>query len=99
MDALTAEMHAVLMHLGQNPGCISHRMEHYIEHIFHLLPADHETIALQYFGILGKTAVPLDRLAETNGYSLETIAMQIETDLRRLAVTPEWQMVRRLIQF
>lgn len=94
MDRLTKELQAFLVKMHYEPEAISHQMEHYMEHLFHLLPPDEEEAVLHYFGVLGHEQQSLNELACVYNLSPEDMMQQIDSHLRRLAVTPEWQMMK-----
>ncbi|MBR1463586.1 MAG: hypothetical protein IJ604_09480 [Prevotella sp.] len=94
MDTLTKELQAFLVMMHYQPDRISHQMEHYMEHLLHLLPPDDEEAVLHYFGILGHEQLSLNELAQERSLSPEDMMQQIDQHLRRLAVTPEWQMLK-----
>lgn len=96
MDSLSVELQDFLILLGRNPKAVSHKVEHYIKHILQLLPCDEEKILVQYYGLFGSDVKTLDYIAHEHGISAERLQTVIATSLRRLAVTPEWQMVKQL---
>lgn len=97
MDALSAELQDFLIRLGSRPESVSHKMEHYIEHLLHLLDHDDEQMLRQYYGLFGSQVLPLDHIADGHGTSADSTLKTIESCLRRLAVTPEWQMLRQMV--
>ncbi len=50
-------------------------------------------IILSRFGIFGMQVKPLQAIAEKYGLSIEQMADIIRKDLRRISITPEWQMM------
>ena len=97
MDALSQELHDFLIRLGQNPGCVSEKVRHYVKHIMHLVYADDEDMLQQYYGLFGNDVKPLEDIARERKVSTDTMLRIIEADLRKMAVSPEWQMVKQLI--
>ncbi len=97
MDALSQELHDFLIRLGQNPGCVSEKVRHYVKHIMHLVYADDEDMLQQYYGLFGNDVKPLEDIARERKVSTDTMLKIIEADLRKMAVSPEWQMVKQLI--
>ena len=97
MDALSQELQDFLIRLGQNPGCVSEKVEHYVKHIMHLVYADDEDMLQQYYGLFGNDVKPLEDIARERKVSTDTMLRIIEADLRKIAVSPEWQMVKQLI--
>ena len=97
MDALSQELQDFLIRLGQNPGCVSEKVEHYVKHIMHLVYADDEDMLQQYYGLFGNDVKPLGDIARERKVSTGTMLRIIEADLRKMAVSPELQMVKQLI--
>ena len=97
MDALSQELQDFLIRLGQNPGCVSEKVEHYVKHIMHLVYADDEDMLQQYYGLFGNDVKPLGDIARERRVSTDTMQRIIEADLRKMAVSPEWQMVKQLV--
>ena len=80
MDTLTKELQTFLVRLSYQPETVSHQTEHYLEHLFHLLPADEEEAVLHYFGVLGHRQEPLAQLARERNLSSEAMMEQIFED-------------------
>ena len=97
MDALSEELQDFLIRLGKEPQCVSEKVEHYIKHIMHLVYADDEDMMQQYYGLFGNDVMPLEDIARERHVSNETMLKIIEANLRKMAVSPEWQMVKQLI--
>lgn len=98
MDALSQELQDFLIRLGKEPNCVSEKIEHYVKHIMHLIYASDETMLQQYYGLFGNNVKPLEDIAKEHGVSPETMRKIIEANVRRMAVSPEWQMVKQLIK-
>lgn len=97
MDSLSQELQDFLIRLGKEPQCVSEKVEHYIKHIMHLVYADDEDMLKQYYGLFGNDVKPLADIARERRVSDETMLKIIEANLRKMAVSPEWQMVKQLI--
>ena len=97
MDILSQELQDFLIRLGKEPDCVSEKVEHYIKHIMHLVYADEEDMLQQYYGLFGNDVKPLEDIAKERHVSNETMLKIIEANLRKMAVSPEWQMVKQLI--
>lgn len=95
MDSLSAELQAFLVQMGQNPGCVSERTTHYMKHLLQLLTEADQQIFKQYYGFFGHEVVTLADIAYHHGVPEDTMQHIIEANLRRLAVTPEWQMIKQ----
>lgn len=98
MDALTKELQSFLVRLHYQPDAVSHQMEHYLEHLVCLLEPDDEEALLHYFGILGHEQLSLAEIAHENSLEPEAMMERIDNSLRRLAVTPEWQMMKQAMK-
>ena len=97
MDTLSSELHAFLIRLGKEPDCVSGKIEHYVEHILRLLYPDEEQVLTEYYGLFGTAVKTLAELARERNMGAEQMNMMIETALRKIAVSPEWQMIKQLI--
>jgi hypothetical protein len=97
MDSISTELHSFLISFGQNPKLVSHQVGHYVEHLLHLLPTLNEQRLISFYGLFGKTRLTLRQLAQAKNETDTQTAENIAIDLRRLAVTPEWQMLKGLI--
>ena len=95
MDQLTKELQAFLVQIHYTPDVVSHKVLHYIEHLTHLLEVEDEEMVLHYFGILEHEQLSLDEIARKRKESPEETMSRIDECLRKLAVTPEWQMVKQ----
>ena len=51
----------------------------------------------QYYGLFGNDVKPLADIARERRVSEDTMLKIIEANLRKMAVSPEWQMVKQLI--
>ena len=51
---------------------------------------------LYYFGILGREQMSLADISERRGVTQETMMESIDINIRKLAVTPEWQEIKKL---
>ena len=85
MDNISTELHAFLISFGQNPK------------LLHLLPTFNEQRLISFYGLFGKTRLTLRQLAQAQNETDAETAENIALDLRKLAVTPEWQMLKSLI--
>lgn len=97
MDVLSAELENFLIGLGKEPSCVSEKVEHYVKHILHLLSVPDEQAVIAYYGLFESQVHPLNYLAHQRGITPDEMNINIENCLRKLAVTPEWQMIKQLI--
>lgn len=95
MDTLSNELHGFLIRLGQRPDSVSEKMEHYVKHLLRLLYPDEERVLTEYYGLFGCDVKKLEDLAHERGLTCEQIAVVIKSSLRKIAVSPEWQMIKQ----
>ncbi|MBP5340015.1 MAG: histidinol dehydrogenase [Prevotella sp.] len=93
MDGLTKPLHAYLVTMGYEG--VTHEQEHQMEHLFALLPqTDLQTVA-SYYGLFGEPRLSLAEIAAHRGEQPDETLTAIDRMLRKLAVSPEWQMMRQ----
>jgi len=98
MDYLTRQLHSFLVRAGLNPTTISPQMEHNLEHLLYLLPPEEEEAVTHYYGLFGSQRLSLQEIAAELELSQEDAMERIDQCVRKLAVTPEWQMLKRKIR-
>ena len=98
MDALTRSLHSFLVRVGLNPMSLSPQMEHYLEHLLYLLPPEEEEAVTHYYGLFGSQRLSLQEIAKQLELSQEDAMARIDQCVRKLAVTPEWQMMKQIIK-
>jgi len=96
MDILSNELHSFLIRLGQKPDSASEKIEHYMKHLLRLLYPDEEKVLTEYYGLFGNDVKKLEDLARERGLGSEQLTLVIEASLRKIAVSPEWQMIKHL---
>ena len=96
MDALTQSLHSFFVRIGLDPTNVSPQMEHYLEHLLFLLPPEEEKAVTHYYGLFGCERKSLQEIAKELGLSQEEAMERIDRCVRKLAVTPEWQMLKQL---
>ena len=94
MDALTRSLHSFLVHVGISPTGITPQMEHYLEHLLFLLQPEEEEAVTHYYGLFGCERKSLQEIAREQDLSQEETMERIDNCIRKLAVTPEWQMLQ-----
>ena len=72
----------------------THEQEHQMEHLLALLFPEDEEAVLHYYGLLGHQRLALDDIARERGEQPEETMAVIDKCIRKLAVTPEWQMIK-----
>ena len=98
MDALTRSLHSFLVRVGLNPMSLSPQMEHYLEHLLYLLPPEDEEAVTHYYGLFGSERKSLQEIAAELELSQEDTMERIDQCVRKLAVTPEWQMLKQILK-
>ena len=97
-DNLSRELHSFLVRIGMNPASISPQMEHYLEHLLYLLPPEEEEAVTHYYGLFGCQRKSLQEIAQGLKLSQEDAMERIDQCVRKLAVTPEWQMLKQSLE-
>ena len=98
MDALTRQLHTFLVRAGLNPTTVSPQMEHYLEHLLYLLPPEEEEAVTHYYGLFGAQRLSLQEIAAELELPQEDAMERIDQCVRKLAVTPEWQMMKQILK-
>ena len=98
MDALTRSLHSFLVRVGLNPTSLSPQIEHYLEHLLYLLPPEEEEAVTHYYGLFGAQRLSLQEIAKELESSQEDAMERIDQCVRKLAVTPEWQMLNQILK-
>ena len=73
-------------------------MEHYLEHLLFLLQPEEEEAVTHYYGLFGCERKSLQEIARELDLSQEETMERIDNCIRKLAVTPEWQMLQQTIK-
>ncbi len=97
-DNLSRELHSFLVRIGMAPDSISSKMEHYLEHLLYLLPPEEEEAVTHYYGLFGVQRKSLQEIAAELQLSQVDAMARIDQCIRKLAVTPEWQMLKQNIK-
>jgi hypothetical protein len=97
MDTLSQDLSNFLMRMHLQPSSVNERIEHFMKHLIYLLPDQDVRLVSAFYGINDCQLTSADVLAEKNGCTVLELQQRIEHDIRRLAVTPEWQMIKQLI--
>ena len=97
-DNLSRELHSFLVRIGMHPTSISPQMEHYLEHLLYLLPPEEEEAVTHYYGLFGCERKSLMEIAKELKLSQEDAMAKIDQCVRKLAVTPEWQMLKQSLE-
>jgi len=94
MDALSEHLHSFLLKMAHEPDSVPHQTEHYMEHLLHLLSADDEADFTSYYGLFGEARKSVEELARQRGISPGDMESRLLANLRRIAVTPEWEWIK-----
>ena len=97
-DNLSKELHSYLVRVGINPTSVTPQMEHYLEHLLYLLPPEEEEAVTHYYGLFGCERKSLQEIAKELKMSQEDAMARIDQCVRKLAVTPECQMLKQTIE-
>ncbi len=97
MEAITKDFQQFLLQLRYSPDSVSHTMQHYCEHLLHLLSVDDERLLCRYFGIFGHAQESLGTMAKERSEVPEACMEHIDSLLHRLAITPEWQLMQQAL--
>ena len=73
-------------------------MEHYLEHLLYLLQPEEEEAVTHYYGLFGAERKSLQDIAKELELSQEDAMALIDQCIRKLAVTPEWQMMKQILK-
>ncbi len=92
MDPITRELNTYLVAMAYQGA--THEQEHQMEHLLALLAPDDEELILHYYGLFGHERLALDDLAAHRHEQPDDTITAISRLLRRIAVTPEWQMIK-----
>ena len=80
-----------------NTESLSPQMEHYLEHLLYLLPPEEEEAVTHYYGLFGSERLSLQEIAKELKLSQEDAMERIDQCVRKLAITPEWQMLKQTL--
>ena len=96
-DNLSRSLHSFLVSAGLTPTYLSPQMEHYLEHLLYLLPPEEEEAVTHYYGLFGSERLSLQEIAKELKLSQEDAMERIDQCVRKLAITPEWQMLKQTL--
>lgn len=87
-------LQSTLVGMGYAPDSVSHDVAHGISHLLHLLDPSLEDDIVAYYGLFGEERMALADIAARRGTTAEDMMAAIDDGIRKMAVTPEWQMLR-----
>lgn len=85
----------LLVRMGYSPGTVAHDTAHCVEHLLRLLPPEDEEAVTRYYGLFGEERLSLGEIAAMRGLSQEDMMAVIDGCIRKIAITPEWQMMKQ----
>ena len=91
MDALSQALHSFLVKMAYEGA--THEQEHQMEHLLALLNPEDEQAIVSYYGLFDEPRLSLEEIARKRGETQEQTMAVIDKCIRKLAVTPEWQMI------
>jgi len=91
MDALSQSLHSYLVKMAYEGA--THEQEHHLAHLLALLYPEDEQALVSYYGLFDEPRLSLEEIAKKRGESPEETMAAIDRSIRKLAVTPEWQMM------
>ncbi len=91
MDSISQSLHSFLVTLAYEGA--THEQEHQLEHLLALLNPQDEQLIVSYYGLFDEPRLSLDEIARKRNEDPEQTMAVIDTAVRKLAVTPEWQQV------
>ena len=96
MDKLTRELHSFLLALHANPNVVTQQLEHFLKHLVSIIDENQAESILHYYGVLNHSQMSLSEIAHDRHMDEDCLLEEIDNNLRRLAITPEWQELRNL---
>ncbi len=98
MDDITKELEKHLVLMGLYPEKVSHPLEHKIRDLLLLIPKEAALAIENYFGLFSQERLSLKEIAKTFKKEDEQMMALIDSWLRRLAISPEWQILKEEIK-
>lgn len=96
-DNISKTLHSFLVRMSYMPESVNGDTAHAVEHIMHLLTPEDERAVTGYYGLFGTVRMALDEIAAERGVAPEEMMETIDGCIRKLAITPEWQMIQQTI--
>ena len=72
----------------------THEQEHQMEHLLALLDPQDEQAIVSYYGLFDEPRLSLGEIAAKRKEQVEQTLATIDKCIRKLAVTPEWQLIK-----
>ncbi|MGI6243189.1 MAG: RNA polymerase subunit sigma [Prevotella sp.] len=93
MDAFAKQIHNYLKLMKESVLLVSERDKANIDILITMLGELDKEIICERYGLFGVPQKTLADIAEKHHVKPEVIAEIVEKDLRKIAITPEWQMM------
>ncbi len=91
MDELSNSLHTYLVNLAYKGN--THEQEHQTEHLLALLYPEDEQALVSYYVLFDEPRLSLEEITIGRGVSSGQMMDLIDQNIRKIAVTPEWQML------
>jgi DNA-directed RNA polymerase sigma subunit (sigma70/sigma32) len=95
MDAYTRQVHNYLKLMTKSALLVSELDKANIDILITMLGELDKEIICEYYGLFGTPQKTTAAIAEKHRVKPEVITEIVEKDLRKIAITPEWQMMAR----
>ncbi|MBQ9672740.1 MAG: histidinol dehydrogenase [Prevotella sp.] len=92
MDELSNSLHKYLVMMAYEGA--THEQEHQMEHLLALLDPQDEQAIVSYYGLFDEPRLSLGEIAAKRKEQVEQTLATIDKCIRKLAVTPEWQLIK-----
>lgn len=95
MDAYAKQVHNYLKLMKESVLLVSEQSKANMDILITMLGALDKEIICDCYGLFGTPQKPLADIAEKHQVKPEVITEIIAKDLRKIAITPEWQMMQQ----
>lgn len=95
MDAYTEQVHNYLKLMKESVLLVSEGDRANTDILITMLGALDKEIICEFYGLFGMPQKTLAHIAGKHHVRPEVIAEIVEKDLRKIAITPEWQMMKQ----
>jgi DNA-directed RNA polymerase sigma subunit (sigma70/sigma32) len=95
MDAYAKQVHNYLKLMKESVLLVSEGDKANMDILITMLGELDKEIICDYYGLFGTPQKTLDDLAKKHHVKPEVIVEIVEKDLRKIAITPEWQLMQQ----
>lgn len=95
MDSYAKQVHDYLMIMKESALLVSDLDRANMDILITMLGEVDRNIINTHYGLFGTPQQPLEAIASKHSVSPEVILDIIEKDLRKIAITPEWQVMKQ----